>query len=169
MVKVLLDTGETEILITNLHNTSAYTTEDLKEVYHLRCGIETFYGYIQEELQLRQFSGIRSICIEQDFAANLFLFNLQSLIAKQTESYVEAVNRKRKHTYKVNKNISWGSLKGRVVKLFMEEDSNKVLVELQKLFERYLEPVRPNRKYPRIKRRMPTGKFYTITNYKRAI
>ncbi|KAA6307646.1 hypothetical protein EZS27_040682, partial [termite gut metagenome] len=80
MVKVLLDTGETEVLITNLYDTSLYTTEELKEVYHLRWGIETFYGYVKEELQMGQFSGIRSICIEQDFAANLFLFNLQSLI-----------------------------------------------------------------------------------------
>ncbi|KAA6309625.1 hypothetical protein EZS27_038920 [termite gut metagenome] len=91
------------------------------------------------------------------------------LIEKQTESYVEAVNRKRKLTYKVNKNVSWRTLKDKVVNLFIEKDSDKVLTELQKLFERYLEPVRPNLKYPRIKKRMPNGKFYTLTNYKRAL
>ncbi|KAA6319451.1 hypothetical protein EZS27_030657 [termite gut metagenome] len=95
------------MLITNLYDTSLYTTEDLKEVYHLRWSIETFYGYVKEELQMGQFIGIRSICIEQDFATNLFLLNLQSPIEKQTEPYVEAVNRKRKLTYKVNKNVSW--------------------------------------------------------------
>jgi hypothetical protein len=167
MVKVLLDTGETEVLISNLYDRAIYSTDDLKEVYHLRWGIETAYGYIKEELQLAQFSGIRLICIEQDFAANLFLFNLQSLIEKQTEPYVQAVNRKRKYNYKVNKNISWASLKDRVVFLFIVGDSRQILMELQNLFERYLEPVRPWRKYPRI--RETNGKFRTLTNYKRAI
>ncbi|KAA6302292.1 MAG: hypothetical protein EZS26_001652, partial [Candidatus Ordinivivax streblomastigis] len=116
-----------------------------------------------------QFSGIRPICIEQDFAATLFLYNLQSLIEKQSQPYLEAVSRKRKYRYKINKNVSWASLKMRVVQLFLFQDSRSVLVELQKLFERYLEPVRPERKYPRIKKRNPNGKFYTLTNYKRAI
>jgi hypothetical protein len=169
MVKVVLDTGETEVLITNLYETDIYTQEDLKEVYHLRWGIETYYGYVKEELQLGQFSGIRQICIEQDFIANLFLFNLQSLIEKQTEPYVEAIGSRRKYRYKINKNISWASLKNRVVRLFLQEDAHSILTELETLFENYLEPIRPGRKYPRIKKRNPNVKYYTLTNYKRAI
>ena len=170
LVKILLDTGETEVVVTNLYDTDIYTKEDMKEVYHLRWGIETYYGYLKEELQLGQFSGIRQICIEQDFAAaNLFLFNLQSLIEKQTESYVNAVSRKRKYRYKVNKNISWANLKNRVVRLFLQEDSRSILIELEKLFGNYLVPVRPGRKYPRIKKRNPNVKYYTLTNYKRAM
>jgi hypothetical protein len=169
MVKIVLDTGGTEVLVTNLYDTNIYTQEDLKEVYHLRWGIETYYGYIKEELQLGQFSGIRQICIEQDFAANLFLFNLQSLIEKKTEPYVEAIGSKRKYRYKVNKNIAWASLKNRVVHLFLQEDCSNILIELEKLFGNYLEPIRPGRKYPRMKRRNPNVKYHTLTNYKRAI
>ena len=169
LVKVLLNTGEVEVLISNLYDTALYTIEEMKEVYHLRWGIETFYGYMKEELQLGQFSGIREICIQQDFAANLFLFNLQSLIEKQTQPYVDAVSKKRVHDYKVNKNISWASLKNRVVKLFIEEDSLQILIELQKLFEWNLIPIRPGRKYSRMKKRNYNGKYHTLTNYKRAI
>jgi hypothetical protein len=150
MVKVVLETGETEVLITSLYDTDVYTQEDLQEVYHLRWGIETCYGYLKQELQLGQFSGIRQICIEQDFAASLFLFNLQSLIEKQTEAYVAAVGRKRKYRYKVNKNSSWALLKDRTVLLFLQDDSRKILTDLEKLFGMYLEPVRPGRKYPRM-------------------
>ena len=107
--------------------------------------------------------------IEQDFAANLFLFNLQSLIEKQTEPYLEAVSRKRKYRYKINKNSSWASLKNRVVNLFLKEDSRTVLIELEKLFGNYLEPIRQGRKYPQIKKRNPNVKYYTLTNYKRAL
>jgi len=169
LVKVLLDTGEIEVLITNLYDTTLYTKEDLKQVYHLRWGIETYYGYIKDELQLGVFSGISPLCIEQDFASNLFLFNLQSIIEKQCEPYVNKISCKRKYQYKVNKNISWASLKHRVVKLFIEEEPPDVLRELETLFCRYLEPIRPGRKYPRINKRKPNSKHYTLTNYKRAI
>jgi len=169
LVKVLLNTGETEVLITNLYDTTCYTKEDLKEVYHLRWGVETYYGYMKDELQLGIFSGISPLCIEQDFAANIFLFNLQSIIEKQCEPYVNTVSCKRKYQYKVNKNISWASLKYRVVQLFIEEEPPEILRELEALFCRYLEPIRTGRKYPRIKKRKPNSKNYTLTNYKRAI
>lgn len=169
LVKVPLETGEVEILATNLYDSSLYTIADLKEVYFLRWGIETFYGYVKEELQLAQFSGIRDICIKQDFAANVFLFNLQSLIEKQCEPHIKKVCKTRKYKYKVNKNISWASMKYRVIKLFLLQNINSALMELQHLFERHLEPVRPGRKYPRTKKARPNCKHYTLTNYKRAL
>jgi hypothetical protein len=55
------------------------------------------------------------------------------------------------------------------VKLFLTKNPTRILNELQKLFCSYLEPVRPGRKYPRIKKRTPNSKHYTLTNYKRAI
>ena len=169
LVKFVLDSGQVEILITNLYDAKLYPMEDLKYLYNLRWGIETYYGYIKQELQLGQFSGLAPICIEQDFAANLFLFNMQSLIEKQCTTFVESVNEQRVHKYKVNKNISWASLKHRVVKLFLTKNPIRLLNKLQELFCNYLEPVRPGRKYPRGKRRTPNTKHYTLTNYKRAI
>lgn len=169
MVKVLLETGETEILITNLYDVNVYSAESLKEAYHFRWGIETIYGNLKEKFQLGQFSGIRQTCVEQDFAANMFLYNLHSLIEKQTEPHLKEINSKRKHCYKINKNLSLGILKERVVGLFLTDDIRKILRELEKLFGNYLEPVRINRKYPRIQKRRPQGKYYTLTNYKRAI
>lgn len=127
--------------------------DDLKEVYGLRRGIETNYGHIKEQLQLGQFSGIRPVCIEQDFAATIFLSNLQCLIEKQCQPQIEAVSKNRKYHYKVNKNIRWASLKHRVVKLFLLKDSLGILYQLQHLFQKYLEPERTGRKYPRKRKR----------------
>ena len=101
--------------------------------------------------------------------ANIFLCNLSSLIEKQTEAYVEAVCRKRKYCYKGNKNIIWGSLKNRVVELFLYQDGLTILKEVEKLFGNYLEPVRQSHKYPRIQKRAPNVKYYTLTNYKIAL
>ena len=118
-VKVVLNTGEEEVLVTSLFDSQVYTCQDLKEVYALRWGIESGYGYLKEELQPARFSGIRQ--------------------------------------------IRWGMLKYRVVRLFLEKDSRDILTEPENLFEKHLEPVRPGRKYDRKKRRPPNGKFYTLT------
>lgn len=169
LVKVELPSGQTEVLITNLYDTNLYSVKDLGEVYGLRWGIETYYGYLKEELQLANFSGISPICIEQDFASNLLLFNLQSVIEKQCEKTVKKISENRKYTYKVNKNISWASLKYRVIKLFVVRDPTDILLELERLFCKYLEPIRQGRKYPRVKKKKTNSKYYTLTNYKRAM
>jgi hypothetical protein len=169
MVKVMLNTGETEVLVTNLYDSRVYDSQAMKEVYGLRWGIETCYGHLKEKLQLAQFSGIRQVCIEQDFASGLLLLNLQSLIEKQSDPCLQAVNRQRKSRYRVNKNVSMGMLKHRVVSLFMEKHPLAILMELENLFGKHLEPVRPGRKYSRARKHPPNGKFYTLTNYKRAL
>jgi len=170
LVKILLSTGETEILITNLFQSETYSITDLKEVYALRWGIETFYGTAKNQLQIECFSGIKQICIEQDYFANLFVFNLQNIIERQSEPALEKINGQRTLSYKINKNIAWASLKNRLVLLFLTNDCSKILLELQMLFQQYLEPVRPDRKFPRIRKTLHgNGKYRTLTNYKRAI
>ncbi|GHT26820.1 hypothetical protein AGMMS4957_22230 [Bacteroidia bacterium] len=171
LAKVKLDNGEEEILMTSLYDPNQYPLADLKEVYFMRWGIETYYGFEKNELQIENFSGIRPLCILQDFFANLFVYNLQSIIEKQSEPYLEAVSKKRNYHYKINKNVSFAMLKDRMVELFLErKEPADILMELQALFEQNLEPVRPGRKYPRIKKvRKVNGKYITLTNYKRAI
>lgn len=170
LVKIKLPSGETEVLITNLLKARKYTIKDLGYLYGLRWSIETCYGKEKNQQQLEQFSGNRVICVEQDYYANVFVANLQSLIEKQSQPYLDAVSRKRKYTYKINCNVSFSIMKNNIFKLFLEEDPQHILLYLQKLFERELEPVRPNRTYPRIKKvRRMNGKYQTLTNYKRTI
>lgn len=42
-VRVGLETGESEVLVTNLLNTQDFPTEEFKTLYHLRWGVEGFY------------------------------------------------------------------------------------------------------------------------------
>jgi hypothetical protein len=170
MQKMLLPGGETEVLLTNLYDEKTYSAAGLKYLYGLRWGIETAYGKQKNQQQMEQFSGHRVICIQQDHAAGLFVANLQSLIEKQSGGYLKRVNKQRKHVYRINRNTSWASLKHQIVRLFLCQRPRKILLMLQKAFERNLEPVRPGRKYPRIfKVNRLNGKYQTFTNYKRAI
>lgn len=171
LARIRLDDGQDEILITNLYDTKAHTLVVLKELYFLRWPVETTYGYLKNELQIECFSGISPVSIEQDFYANIFVFNLQAVIEEGCEEYVRAVNRQRTIKYKINKNVCWALMKGRVIDLFLHaEQARYFLEELTSLFERYLEPDRPGRKYPRTKKSIKLlGKYVTLTNYKRAV
>ena len=170
MVKIKLSTGEIEILLTSLYDERLYTIEDLKCLYGLRWGIETTYYKQKNQQQMEQFSGHRVICIQQDYAAGLFVANLQSLIEKQCKNYLQRINLKRKHRYRINRNVSWASLKHNIVKLFLQNEPEEILLQLQKAFERNIEPVRPGRHNPRVRKaKRLKGKYQTHTNYRRAI
>ena len=39
-----LATGELEVLVTTLLDETTYPTQEFKELYHYRWGIETYYG-----------------------------------------------------------------------------------------------------------------------------
>jgi hypothetical protein len=43
------------------------------------------YGFEKNELQIECFSGLKPLCIQQDFFATLFVYNLQRIIEKQSE------------------------------------------------------------------------------------
>lgn len=170
MVKIKLPTGETEILLTSLYSEKLFPISDLKYLYGLRWGIETTYGKQKNQLQMEQFSGHRVLCIQQDYQASLFVSNLQSMVEKQSKNYLHKINIRRKYRYKINRNVSWASLKFNIVRLFLQNNPEKILLQLQKEFERNIEPVRPGRQILRIKRtKRYSGKYQTFTNYKRAI
>ncbi len=170
MVKIILTSGETEVLLTNLYNEEQFTVKDLYLLYGLRWRIETKYDTQKNQQQMEQFSGHRVICIQQDYQAGLFTANLQSLIEKQCDGYLEEINKKREHNYKINKNVSWASLKHNIVKLFLENEPEAILSTLQMAFQQNLEPIRLNRHIPRkIKNKRLLGKYQTFTNYRRAV
>lgn len=170
MVKVILPTGVSEVLLTNLYDENLYTKEDLYYLYGLRWGIETRYNRLKNQQQLEQFSGHRTICIQQDYAATILTANLQSLVIKQCQPYVEKVNAVRKREYKINHSTTLGDLKHELPKLFLENSSKEILEKLQEAFQHDLVAVIPNRTNERVKKPIRTkGKYKTFTNYKRAL
>ena len=170
LIKVILPNGETEVLATNLYDEKQYNVDDFKEVYRLRWAIEGSFFRQKNQQQIEVFSGHRAITILQDYYAAIFVGNLQSLIEKQCTTYLAIVSEKRKHTYAINRNNSWASMKFTIVKLFLTQTPVQLLIMLQKAFGRYIEPERPGRSYTRTcKSRRLTGKYQTFTNYKRAI
>ncbi len=108
-----------EILITNIFKKD-FTTEDFKQLYHLRWGIETKYDDIKNKLEIESFSGTSPLAIRQDFFATMFLNNLATMmIAENSEEIDKQHNSgKNKYQYKANINTTVSLLTEKVVQLF---------------------------------------------------
>lgn len=170
MVKIILPDGETEILLTNLYDQERFSIQEMGKLYFMRWKIETAYGKQKNQMQMEITSGHRVVCIEQDYAAGLFVANLQSVIEKQCQTQVKEISHRRQHGYQVNKNASWAALKDRILRIFVQQaDSYTLLMELQHLFVKNIEPVRTGRQVPRVPENRKRGKYQTFTNYRRAI
>ena len=75
LVKVCLDDGKSEIFATNLPR-DKFPEECLAELYHMRWGIETAYEVLKDRLKIENFTGIKSVLIEQDINSTIYVSNL---------------------------------------------------------------------------------------------
>jgi hypothetical protein len=168
LVRVELPSGEVELLITSLLDFTIYKTIDFKELYFKRWGIETFYDELKNKLKVENFSGYSNQSILQDFYAALFVSNVQTLIVSELEDEINEHTKETKYKYKVNSNLSYGFLKGRIVTLFFSNNNmDETIDELKTLFKKHLVPIRPNRSFTRNSDKYRTRKKPIVTKNQR--
>lgn len=147
-VRIQLDSGEYEVLATSVLDNTLLTAEDLKALYWLRWGIETFYGLLKTRLILENFSGLSPEVIRQDFFATIFLCGVESIFIADAEDHLRKQHGG--HSKKVNKAVSFNAIKNHAFALFYsKEPQNKVLEELTNLFLTSPTLIRKDRKPPR--------------------
>jgi hypothetical protein len=153
VLKFQLDSGITEILITNIFDES-FTVVDFKMLYFKRWGIEVKYNELKNRLQIENFSGETVIAIEQDFYATVYLSNMVSLAKMDANAIIEKENEGKnlKYEYKVNTNILIGKLKNSLVSMLLEKSPrkrSKMLKRIMKEISDNIIPIRPGRNYER--------------------
>lgn len=141
VLKIVLDTGETETLITNL-NQDELKFEESKELYFKRWGIETKFDELKNKFQIENFSGVKPLIIEQDFYATLLLSNIASIFEQEAEEALNEKNLKKnlKHEYKINKNILVGKLKNSLIEMLLESDVDKRSI----LYDEFIQEIKRN-------------------------
>lgn len=172
LVRIPLKDGTQEVLISSLTDQQEYAYKDFKSLYFKRWGTETNFDYWKNKMQIENFSGHKVEAIYQDFHASIFTANVHSVLLDECEEELEQISKERVYEYVSNKNIGVGVLKGRILDLFLKPipQAQRTMEELHRLFLFHLEPIRPNRQYPRKKRiQHMHGKYVTMTNYRRAI
>lgn len=146
LIRIELPGGQTELLITSLLDSQAYTPKFFKELYFKRWQLETYYDEFKNKLKIEHFSGYSNQSILQDFYATLFVSNIQTLIVSEIVEELKEENQAKKYDYKVNTNLSYGFMKDRIITLFFtKKDMSAILIELKELFKKHLVPIRPDR------------------------
>ena len=149
LIRILLDSGEIELLMTSLTDLEKYPYHCFKPLYFKRWRIETFYNRIKNILAMENFSGLNSIAIQQDFHCAIFISNAQSLILNEAMPRVIDACKERKHEYKINVSVSLGLMKYRIIDIFIYNNTEKALRILEEELITHLVPVKPNRSFPR--------------------
>ena len=117
LVRVVLKTGEYEVLVTSLLDGDLYPTEGFLALYHLRWGIETFYGLLKTRLELENFTGIGAEAVRQDFHATVYLSGLESLLTDTAQAMLDAKDTTYPQT--VNRAVSFNAVKNLALDLIL--------------------------------------------------
>jgi hypothetical protein len=160
VLKVKLDTGETETLITSLHQLQL-PVRKAGALYFERWKVETAYDRIKSKLELENLSGKTETSVLQDFYATMYLANMCAFAAEEADAQIAEADKQKelKHTRKSNQNRTISKLREVFLRVITERDEAKRTALLDKMVEdiaRY--PVQvvpgrsPKRKLPREKR-----------------
>lgn len=147
IVKVKLKNGEIEVLATSLIDEKAFPTEIFKDLYRMRWGVESNYHHLKNHIEIGNFTGYSTQSIYQDYNASILIANIQSLIILDAQQKISVTNDKRQYRYKVNRNLSIGYLKDKIIDI-LTSDNPRYYQELVALFQIEPIPVREGRTYP---------------------
>ena len=86
----------------------------------------------------------------QDFYANILLANMQQIFISEAQNKLKKEKKDAKYEYKINKNLSFGFMKDRFVKILLEKNTNQSAKEMRELFKINPSPIREGRKFPRV-------------------
>jgi hypothetical protein len=145
------DGHKVQILITSLIDTQRYPIEIFHELYHHRWPVEEDYKAIKCRLELENFSGKSALSVYQDFHAKIFAKNLVSIMAFPLKNPLKNDSGDKKYIYQINFTQALSKSKGAIALLFYETGNKvrRLIADLQNIFQRTVEPIRPGRKYPR--------------------
>jgi hypothetical protein len=151
LVRIELDSGEVEVLVTSLLDRAQYPLSVFKDLYHHRWPVEENYKVMKYRVEVENWSGKSKLAIYQDFHAKVFTTNLTAMLAHPAQTVVKQQSQTKKYDYQVNFTQALSKMKDTVVRLFQQPVISTLLDRLWQAMTHLIEPIRPNRKYPRKK------------------
>jgi hypothetical protein len=144
-----LDSGEKEILVTNLEN-KYLKYEEAAELYFKRWGIETKFNSLKNKLELENMSGRRPITVYQDFWAKLDIANTMTALKFATNEVIEEKTAEKKNKYEqtTNENRLISKFSKRYIDLLTNPDKDERMALYEELIAdiaKYPVEVKPNR------------------------
>jgi hypothetical protein len=135
LIRIVLSTGEIEVLATSILDQGEFKEEEFKELYFLRWGVEGFFSKVKGRLNLENFTGKSVESIKQDFWSTIFISNLETILTEDVEEKLNS-DLSDGHLEKlVNKAVSFNAIKNLAFELLSSrQDQDLILKRLTKLF-----------------------------------
>lgn len=163
VAKLILDPGNEETLVTSLKSEGL---KELKEYYSQRWSVETEFYFLKHGLRLEDFNGYTQNSIQQDFWIDLTLSNIVSIIREgaNISIYEKRIRKKKKNKYNYQTNLSEivSTLHVLIAEALVTDDGKKRKQCIDRIFEkaeRYVLPIRENRKVSRTQTRKASYHF----------
>jgi hypothetical protein len=156
LVKVVLASGEVEVLGTDLLNAQTYPAAEFKGVYGWRWSHETYHGRVKNIFEVERFSGTSVQAITQDFYGVIFLATLESILSKPAQAALttQAEARQCQYAPQVNRAVSYVTVLDHVVQLLSDvrRSPAATLAAIERLLLTSPTCQRPGRQFQRNKR-----------------
>jgi len=150
VLKFMLDSGEEEMLITDLFDEDM-GIEDFKKLYFMRWPVETKYDEVKNKLEIENFTGWTKKAIEQDFYATMYLSNIAAAARWEAQVIVddERLGKDNKYHYQVNVNHEIGVLKDRLIYALSKPNPSKEIEKIIFRLSKRVCPIKPDRHFDR--------------------
>jgi hypothetical protein len=155
LVRLDLDNGEVSVLATSLVDPQQVPPSLFQTLYPHRWPVETDYRQMKLRLEVENWTGTSVEAISQDFHATVFTKNLAAILAGPAQIVVTQPSPTKTYRYQINMANLFSKMKDTVVLLFVKVNPLPLLYKLWSQMTRTLEPIRPNRSFPRKKRVKP--------------
>lgn len=134
-----IDVDTYQCIITNLSK-EEFSSEKIKTLYHMRWGVETSFRELKHTIGLLQFHSKKVEFIAQEVFARMVIYNFREIITL----HVVIKQKSGKHGYQVNFSMAM-----HICRQFFKTLDHVHPPIIEALIQKFLLPIRKNRKYPR--------------------
>lgn len=129
IIRLTLESGEEEYLVTNLFDPSI-TPEMFRKLYNIRWGVESKYLELKSRLELEEFTDACHMSVEQEFFITVMLSNLSAMVKKEADREIErhCVGKNNQYAYQSNRSNIIGQMKEMLAPMLCgEKDIGQIL------------------------------------------
>jgi len=148
--KIILPSGEIEVLISNLFDIDEIHSKDMKELYFKRWAIEEAYKKLKPKMKLEQFGCRKPEGIYQEFYSHIIMLNITNIIGQQAEPIIAERTKNRKYSYKYNWNNAFKFIQNNFIELFTSIDLQHIVASLINKIAQSMIAIIPDRLFSRV-------------------
>ena len=131
VVKIKLNNGITEYLVSSVLEKEKLSREELGKIYQQRWMVEEWYKTAKTTMEIENFSGKTPENILQDYHAKIAMFNLHSVVVVEAQRQLDAKvsertrgDRLKYEEYEINQNVSYGLVREAITDLLQKEEGD---------------------------------------------